>query len=185
MSVEETTELGPADMMVAGGQTCDVEPNRGVVYTGLGVERLRAGSPQGEFLKLEGVPKIPLSTAWTLTALVALGASDVLVAANSVINQEQTVGYFGRWQGATFTAQPSPFEGPVNLLWFETPDVLWATDLQHSLWRRQAGNWARVPWVKPEGDDTEITQGWARGANDVWLVTHSTSRKSSAVYHSR
>jgi hypothetical protein len=186
MAVEATAVLGPGDVMVAGGQTCDFAEGRGVVvYTGIGAERLQADQPQGKFKQLEGVPKVPLSSVWTVTALLALGPSEVLLAANSVINQERTLGYFARWQGDTFSQQALPFDGVVNLLWLEKPDVLWATDVRHNVWRRQADKWVSVPWAKPAGDDTEITQGWARGPNDIWLVTRNQSQKTSAIYHGR
>ncbi len=187
LQVAATAVLGPGDVMF-GGQTCDVERNRGVkdvAYPGIGVERLQAGMPLGEFSLLEGLPEVPLKSGWEVTALVAIGPSEVLLAANALVNQTRTLGYFARWQGTTFVEQALPFDGVVNKLWLEKPDVLWATDLEDQLWRGHAGRWVRVPWTRPGGEDTEITQVWVRAPNDLWLLTRRKSVQMSAIYHGR
>jgi hypothetical protein len=183
--IQATAILGPGDIMVAGW-ACDVVSNHGTkdtVYNGIGVERLRAGMAHGEFSLVDALPEAPLRSSWEVTALVATGPSQAYLAANCRLNRDNTTGYFARWQGTTFAPQAPPFEGVVNLLWFEQPDVIWATDLQHNLWRGQSGNWVRVPWDRPGGEDTEITQGWALGPNDIWLITRSMSQGKRAIYH--
>ncbi len=187
MQVQITATLSPGDVMVAGW-ACDVSLERGVrttVYSGLGIERLRATSSVGEFSVLRGLSEHALSSSCRATALVPLSPSEVLLAAHCRINRDDTVGYFARLIGTSFVEEHLPIDGIVKLVWRESNDVFWATDLENRLWRGQAGNWARVQWEVPDGEASEITQGWARGPNDVWLVTQNNAARTSAVYRAR
>jgi len=184
--IEAIAVLSPGDIMVAGGQACDVVLNgrkEEVRYTGIGIERLRAGLPQGEFSLLDGLPAVPRYIVWHVNALVAMGPSEVMLAASAAVSQTRNVGYFARWAGTKFVEQAMPIDGIVDKLWLEKTDVLWATDLQGQLWRGHTGKMVRVPWEKPGGQDTEITHVWASGPNDIWLLTRGRSVMKSALYH--
>ncbi len=156
------------------------------IHSGIGVERFRADSPSGELRLLTGFPpEAPPDAAWEVTALVARTPDEVFLAAQSAIGQGRRIGYWARWNGTNFVSEPPPIDGGVHRLWVETPEVLWATDLQEGLWRARGGKWRRVPWSPPDAADTEISQVWARGPDDVWIITYQPLKNRSGLYHGR
>ncbi len=186
LRAEVQTAVAPGEVMVAGGQVCDVVGVRGrpePVYSGVGVERFTAGDPRGQLLLIETPPEAPPDATWEVTALVAAGPKDVLLSARAVLGASRVVGLLARWDGERFRPQPAPFDGGIHRLWVESPAVLWATDRQGDLWRGRAGRWRRVAWRPPEPADSEITRVWVRSPNDVWLVTRRMADNKSVVYH--
>jgi hypothetical protein len=179
--------LGPGDIMLAGGAVCDAVTVSGqpdAVFDRIGVERFQASKAQGELILLPGVPVMEPDMQWKVTAMVAVTPQKVLVAAQSVMRDDRKIPLFARWDGNSFSPEASPIEGGIENLWVESPEVLWATDLQGQLWIGRSGHWQRVRWQPPK--DHEIAQIWARGADDVWLVTqHHWSGPHSSVFHGR
>jgi hypothetical protein len=179
--------LGPGDIMLAGGAVCDTLTTNGeldAVYDRIGIERFQANRAQGELMLLPGLPVTPPNTEWKVTAIVAVTPNKVLVAAQTVLRDGRKIPLFARWDGKSFSLEASPIEGGVENLWVESPEVLWATDLQGQLWLGRSGRWERVRWLPPK--DHDIAQIWARGADDVWIVTHHHwSEPHSSVFHGR
>ena len=188
LRAEVQAALASGDLLFAGGQVCDVVSNHGdndTTYAGLGVEHFTPDRAQSELLLLDELPAVPPHAVWQATALAAIGPDSALLAAQSVIDQTHTVGYLARWDGKSFHALPQPFPGLVQRIWAESPDVLWATDTQGRLWQGRGASFRRIAWEPPNPTDTEITELWARGPNDVWVLTHSKSHSKSAVFHGR
>jgi hypothetical protein len=186
---EAQAVLGPGDIMVAGARVCEVVMAKGQkdgVYAGIGVERFHAESPQGELMLLPGVPEEPIRSSWEVTALAAVTPRKVLLAAHAALDGKRNLAYFARWNGTEFVSEPPPIEGGVGKMWVESPKVLWATDLQGQLWRARAAAWRKVPWaLHIDSPVTEITQVWARGPDDVWVVVWNQGASTSAVYHGK
>ena len=169
LRAEVQTAVAPGEVMVAGGQVCDVVGVRGQqepVYSGVGVERFTADEPRGRLLLLETPAEAPPDATWEVTALVAVGPKDVLLAARAVLGASRVVGLLARWDGERFRPEQAPFEGGIHRLWVESPAVLWATDRQGNLWRGRGERWRRVAWQPPEPAGTEITRVWVRGDPD-------------------
>jgi hypothetical protein len=188
LRAEVQVALAPGELLVAGGQVCDVVRAQGgtdTVHSGLGVERFTADAAQGELLPLDGLPELPPHAVWVATALVAVPPSSALLAAHAVVDATHRLTFFARWDGTRFRALPPPMPGGIDRVWVETPEVLWATDLDGHLWRGRSDRWQRVAWQPPAAKETEITHVWARGPSDVWILTHSLSRNESAVFHGR
>jgi hypothetical protein len=182
------TAVAPGELLVAGGQVCDVTRVHGQwepVYSGLGVERFTAGQPRGQLMLLELPPEAPPDAVRDATALVAVGPNRALLAAHAVLDGGRTLGVLARWDGARFHAEPAPFAEGIGRLWVGGPDRLWATDRTGHLWRAEAGRWERVPWEPPEPEATEITTVWVRSPGDVWLIARQMRENRSVVYHAR
>ncbi len=188
LRAEVQTAVAPGELLVAGGQVCDVVRvggKRDTVHAGLGVERFTPERAQGELQLMDGLPDLPPHAVWQATALVAVTPRNALLAARAVIDRAHTVGYLARWDGTRFRAEPPPFPGGIDRLWAQSPDVLWATDLDGHLWRGRGTSWQRIGWQPPSPTDTEITHVWARAPDDVWVLTRTLSRSKSAVFHGR
>ena len=188
LRAEAEAVVAPGEIMVAGGQVCDVvivHGQKDLVHSGIGVERFTADSPHGQLVLLDDLPEIRSNATWEVTALVTVTPSEVLLAAHSVIDAARTVGYLARWDGINFRTEPMPLPGGINKLWVEGPEVLWATDLQGRLWHGHTEGWQLAPWQPPDPADTEITRVWERGPKDVWILTRKLSRSKSAVFHGR
>ncbi len=188
LRAEVQVALAPGNLLVAGGQVCDVVPAKGgtdTVHAGLGVEHFRADAPQGELLLLDGLPELPPHAVWEATSLVAAAPDDALLAARSDIDATHRAHYLARFDGTRFRALPPPIPGGIERLWAEAPDVLWATDREGHLWRGRSDIWQRIAWQPPVPADAELTHVWARGPNDIWILTRSLRRSVSAVFHGR
>jgi hypothetical protein len=185
---EVTVAPAPGEVMVAGGQVCDVVRSSGqndTVHVGIGVERFTAGEPRGTLILLDDLPELPPGPVWEVTALVAVTPVEVLLAAHSSVDAMHTVSYFARWDGKSFRSAALPFVPGIRRLWRESAEALWATDLEGQLWRGHGTSWQRIAW-QPEGPaDTEITRVWARGPTDVWVLTRRLSQNKSRVFHGR
>jgi len=185
---EVATAVAPGEVMVAGGQVCDVVSASGqkdTVHFGLGVERFTAGEPQGRLMLLDDLPELPPGAVWEVTALVPVAPGEVLLAARSVVDATHTRSYLARWDGTTFRSIPLPIAGGIRRLWVESAETLWATDLEGQLWRGHAESWQRIAWLPPEPRDTEITRVWVPSPTDVWVLTRRLSQSKSAVFHGR
>jgi hypothetical protein len=185
---EAAVAPAPGEVMVAGGQVCDVVRTSGqndTVHSGIGVERFTVGEARGTLMLLDDLPELPPHAVWEVTALVASSRAEVLLAARAIVDATRTVSYFARWDGVRFRSVPLPFAGGIRRLWRESDDALWATDLEGQIWRGHAASWQRVAWQPPEPRDTEITRVFAASPTDVWVLTRHLSRSKSEAFHAR
>jgi len=186
MRSEVAIATAPGEVMVAGGQVCDVVRTSGqndTVHAGIGVERFTAGEARGTLLLLDDLPELPPRAVWEVTALVAVSRAEVLLAARAVIDATHTIGYFARWDGSSFHAIPLPFAGGIRGLWRESAEALWATDGEGQLWRGYAANWQLVEWQPSEPQDMEVTRIFAPSPSDVWVLTRHLTQSKSAAFH--
>ncbi len=187
LRAEVQTALAPGELLVAGGQVCDVVERHGerdTVHAGIGVERFSASAPKGELMLLDGPPDAPPDAVWEVTALVSLGPTTALLAAHARIGA-RSVGYLARWDGTSLKPEPLPFPEGIDRLWLDGSDGFWATDLEGRLWRRHDQIWQQVAWQPPDPTDQAITRVWARDASEIWILIERPSQHKSALFHGR
>jgi hypothetical protein len=169
----------PSGHLFAAGQRCD--PRTEALDPA--VERWAPGQKQSVLDVLPATRESgdPGQAGWSVTALAAVSASEVYLAAEKDVwseqqKQHQLTEYFARFDGSTWQSQPVPIPGGVHGLWAQLDGVLWALGPEQQLWSRSAsGAWAPVPLPSQitESAKVQVRGFWSHAPGDTWAIVRS------------